>query len=168
MAHHSVHLACVLEDGALQVSNVIMMEDQPCSSCATYSGKWIWTSQEWKDQQVSSILSSSSMSVLAIQNDQVVVYKWTHCKSSIQSFEYANKMSRMLTLKIQNEIWCQQNQLCFVHIVLTLVCCTIATRKGNSYRACDEEMLKPLLIHSFEEYQYISMVYLFRITIDTM
>ena len=39
-----------------------------------------------------------------------------------------------------------QNQLCFVHIFFILVCCTIATRKGFSYRTCDEEMSKSLLV----------------------
>ena len=47
-----------------------------------------------------------------------------------------------------------QNQQCFVHVFLILVCCTIATRIGNFYRACDEEMLKSLLILAvFENYQ---------------
>ena len=66
--------------------------------------------------------------------------------------------------KIRNAIWpCQQNQLCFVHIFLILVCCRIATMKRNSYKACDEEMLKPLLILTLLKiisryYWYIDLV----------
>ena len=55
-------------------------------------------------------------------------------------------MSRTLTSKIQKVIWRHQNQLCFVHIFLILVCSRIATTMRNSYKACDEEVLKPLLI----------------------
>ena len=47
-----------------------------------------------------------------------------------------------------NAIWCHQNQLGFVHIFLILVCCRIATRIRISYEACDEEMLKALIILS--------------------
>ena len=52
----------------------------------------------------------------------------------------------MLMLKIQKVIWCHQNQLCFVHIFLILVCCTIATKMEIFYGTCNEEMLKSSLI----------------------
>ena len=39
-----------------------------------------------------------------------------------------------------------QNQLCFVHIFLILVCCRIATRIRIFYKACDEERLKSKLL----------------------
>ena len=59
---------------------------------------------------------------------------------------YENATSRMLTSKIQNVIWCQSDQLWFVHTFLILVCCTIATRKGLFYKACDEDMHNLLLV----------------------
>ena len=58
----------------------------------------------------------------------------------------SNMRTRTLTSKIQNMICCHLNHLCFVHIFLILVCCTIATRIGNFYRAYNEEMFKSSLI----------------------
>ena len=59
---------------------------------------------------------------------------------------YAYKTSKALTSKIQNVIWCYQNQLYFVHIFFIMVCCRIATGIRISYKACDEKMLKSWLI----------------------
>ena len=87
--------------------------------------------------------------MLAILDDQAVMIHGHFVKGfkQVVCYENANKMSkRILTSKRQNAIWCHQNQLCFVHIFLILVCCTIGTRKGISYRAYDEEMSKPLLV----------------------
>ena len=57
----------------------------PHAICSAYWGRKLWSSQERKDWQVSSILSFSSWSVLAIQDDQAVI--WIH-GHSVKGFEW--------------------------------------------------------------------------------
>ena len=84
---------------------------------------------------------------LTLQDDSAVPCTWTLCKRiGMSCLICEQERSRTLTSKIQNTIWCHQNQLCFVHIFLMLVCCRIATRIRIFYKACDEERLNSKLL----------------------
>ena len=70
------------------------------------------------------------------------------CRLERQScFENTNEMSSDLTLKRQNAIWCQPESAMFCaplsHFRYAV---QLLPGRGFSYRACDEEMSKPLLI----------------------
>ena len=98
-----------------------------------------------------------------------LLYTWTLCKRIQMSCSICEQHVKV-TSKVLNAIWsCHQNQLCFVHIFLILVCCTIATRNEKFIQGMWWRNAQTIThSHSSEDYQLISMVYQFCITIDSI